>query len=992
MKRRIVLLLIFIAFTLRLAWLGYQSLWYDEGVTWLLSQMTLTGLVRWTAADIQPPLYYALLWLTTRLFGSSECALRLPSAIFGTLTIPLLYVLARRLFSHSLPALLAAFITTLSPALVYYSQEARMYTLLVFEATLLAYILLKWLRAPAQPESAPSLLPQPIVLIYSLTATAALFTHYFAAFLLLAHGFYVVFVLWQRGFPRRLMWQVIQAFGLTALLFAPWLPILLSRLGDDPSYWPGALKLPEALRQLLITFTLGETVFEHSGFRLALGYVLLILIGLIYGRISESTNQRMASQWRSVANDQPAPLLPSDDSSSLIPHPSSFIPHPSSFILFLWLLLPTSLILALSYQSPKFNPRYLLLAWPAFALLLAASLSQLYPSKHHPLLKTTTRHAPRTTYYLPFLFALSFVLATSAFSLYNWFSDRRFAKDDFQALAQFVRERIAPGETVLLSSGHMFPVWQYYYGSQGWTPLPRLERLDVNRVTGLDIAADIAPALKGQKGAWLVSWQDEVIDPNGVVPFWLDLVGRRPHDAGDFQGVRLEHWRLDPGKLELLEQSPIKHPVGKLAGPADSTLAGYNFANQVELLGLTQLSDRELALFWRPRQPLPDDVLLTFNLVDEDGFAWAPEPAVGRPGAYLYPPSRWPAGQVVMTRQALPWHIGTPPGQYLAEVGLGQAGSLSTDNYNFKGWDILDEQGRPLRRTALLGPVNLRQLVRPANGSLILPDTPLVDFSPVILLRQSSLSQTTAEPGDRLRLTLWWQAGQFNLDDISIAFDLVDSTGHDFRVGSSLTPSRNFNLPRWQPGDVVRGQYWLNLPPEVASGPATLQVRLVNIHAFPYDKLFPFEKLDIRPTERIFTPPASVDIPLQADFSGYTTLLGADCRPSGCQVSPGQAVTLTLYWRAETRFETNYTIFTHVLNSTEEVVVNADHTPPKPTQGWVPGEIVSDSVTLTLPADLPPGNYPIEIGLYNAAQPNFLRLPLTSGEMRVILPKAVKVE
>ncbi|NJN96794.1 MAG: hypothetical protein HC875_23150 [Anaerolineales bacterium] len=196
------------------------------------------------------------------------------------------------------------------------------------------------------------------------------------------------------------------------------------------------------------------------------------------------------------------------------------------------------------------------------------------------------------------------ILAASGFSLYNWFTDPRFAKDDFQALAQFVRERSAADETVLLSSGHLYPVWAYYYGWQGWTPLPRLERLDINRVTDLSIATEMAPSLADKGGVWLVSWQDEVIDPNGVVPFWLDRIGQRPHDAGDFQGVRLEHWRLDPDKIALLDESPIERPVlitpSTSSGDAPSTGSdGYNFAGQAELVGVTPLSDNDLALFWR---------------------------------------------------------------------------------------------------------------------------------------------------------------------------------------------------------------------------------------------------------------------------------------------------------------------------------------------------------------------------------------------------------
>jgi hypothetical protein len=141
-------------------------------------------------------------------------------------------------------------------------------------------------------------------------------------------------------------------------------------------------------------------------------------------------------------------------------------------------------------------------------------------------------------------------------------------------------------------------------------------------------------------------------------------------------------------------------------------------------------------------------------------------------------------------------------------------------------------------------------------------------------------------------------------------------------------------------------------------------------------------------------------MPLKAEFSGQATLIGADCRPSindgasqaGCRAAPGESVTLTLYWRADTRLDTNYTIFTHLLGPGETVVVNADHAPAKPTQGWVPGEIIADPVTLTLPADLSLGNYSIEVGLYNAADPTFPRLLLTTGETRVILPQPLLVE
>lgn len=950
-----LLALILIGLVLRLARLGEQSLWYDEGVTWWLATMSPAALLRWTAADIQPPLYYLLLWAARFGLGSSEWALRFPSAVFGTLTIPLLYTLARRLFPPRPAALfsapyLVALLAAVSPLLVYYSQEARMYTLLVFEAGLAGYLLLRLLEGGRSNGFWPAV-------AYSLAAAAGLYTHYFAAFLLAAHGLYALGVLWRRGWPRPLRVPLASAAAFIGLLFAPWLPVLLARLGDDPSYWPGALKLPEALRRVLISFSLGETVLEQTGLWLGLtwllpaGLWLLETVGLLP---AGPASGRAATRGRSL--------------------------YPALFLL-LWLILPIGLILALSYQSPKFNARYTMLAWPAFALILADGLARLAAVP-----RPNSQPALATFQQALFGFLGLFILVSSGFSLYNWFTDPRFAKDDFKALARFVQERAGPAETVLLRSGHMAPVWAYYYGWQGWTPLPDMPRLDVSRVIGLDVAAGLAPALQDRAGVWLVSWQEEVIDPNGVVPFWLDRVGERPGDAGDFQGVRLEHWRLEPRQLSRLQASPIEQP------------AGFNFAGQVELVGLTRLDDMELALFWRALQPLPDNMVVSLDLTDENGFDWDRQTLVGRPGAYLYPPSRWPVGQVVMTRHPLAWQPGAPPGRYVAEVGLGQVepGQPAA----FSGWDILDESGRPRRRTALLAPVDLSRPVPFPPGSLAADQPPLVDFSPIISLKQMQLEPASGEPGDRLLLKLLWQAGQYNLDDLSLAFDLVDAAGVRFRAGSAVTPSRRFNLPLWEPGQVVLGQYWLDIPAQAAPGPARLELHLVNSSGFVYDEVFPLAELTVRPTERRFSLPERVDLPLAADFSGLVSLAGVDCRANGgeadgcagLQVRPGQDIGLTLYWRAETGPEVNYTVFTHLLDPDETVIVNADHAPPKPSRGWVPGEIIADAVSLSIPPGLPPGEYRVELGLYDAAGPDFPRLPLAGGETRLILPLVVVVK
>ncbi len=901
-KHRFLCVFILIAFALRLTRLDGPSLWYDEGVTWWLARTpSPLALIRWTAADIQPPLYYLLIWLATRVFGDSEYALRWPSVIFNILTIPLLYHLSENNFPkpHRFlkPVrfeLLPAFILTISPIMVYYSQEARMYTLLVWEATFASYLLLRIVRKKNRLE----------IILYVITATAALYTHYFAAFLLVAHFLYMFMA--ESTKPDRLL-KICMIFGCIALFFAPWLPILFSRLGDDPSYWVGTLKLNEAIRKIFISFTVGETVFEQTGFWLAIGYLGFLIFDFGLNLKSKLEN-------------------------------------PNSKIIFLWLFVPITLILALSYVSPKFNPRYTLLAWPAFALLWGNSFK---PNKFQK--------------YVRFVFYI-FLIATSFFSLHNWFTDPRFSKTDFRAVAQFIKERRVADETVLLSSGHFFPVWAYYYGETGWTSLPKMERLDVQRVTDLNISTDLRQALAGYGGAWLVNWQDEVIDPNRVVPFWLDLIGERPHDAGDFWGVRLEHWRLK--KPALLSQSPIKQAVQ------------FNFNHWLDLVGLTQLNDTELVLFWQARQPLPDKLIVTLELTDKNNFTWHNERLSAQLGSFFYPTVRWQVGQTVLTRHTLPWRLGTPPGVYIAAIRVGQI-----LNGSYQAMDILDTQGHPQRRTALLPPISLSHLIEKNSQEL-----PLLDL-PFGKLYQSTLSHQQIEPGDRLGLALLWQIQQ---SDVPFTFELVDANHQILPIENLVGQASCLSFMDRQdacPTGKVLNQYWLDIPPHTAPGLAMLQLHLKDKTT---NSIVPFTKLEILSTTRNFIVP-KMDISLQADFSGQTTMLGFDCW-ADCQTSPDGNVTLTFYWRGETQMEQNYTIFAHLLSGQETVIIAADHPPLKPTRSWAKGEIISDTITMTIPPTMSPGRYAFELGLYNAADPTFPRLPLSNGETRVLLPNQVVVK
>ena len=137
------------ALVLRLLFLGSKSFWVDEGATADIvtaSWPRLTGLITTSCSAMS--LYYVILRLWTYIAGTSEFALRFPSAIFSTLTIPVLYLLGAKLFDRRTGAVAAAMMTVNLTA-IGYAQEARSYALLVLLVAVSAWFFVRALRRPS---------------------------------------------------------------------------------------------------------------------------------------------------------------------------------------------------------------------------------------------------------------------------------------------------------------------------------------------------------------------------------------------------------------------------------------------------------------------------------------------------------------------------------------------------------------------------------------------------------------------------------------------------------------------------------------------------------------------------------------------------------------------------------------------------------------------------------------------------------------------------
>ncbi len=116
-----------------------QSLWLDEATTALVSKMQFGEiLTQFSTKDFHPPLYYFLMKLTGIILGYSEIALRTPSVVAGVLTVFVVYILGKKLFNKQI-GMVAALLLATSPLHIYYSQEARMYSLAALIVSCIVY-------------------------------------------------------------------------------------------------------------------------------------------------------------------------------------------------------------------------------------------------------------------------------------------------------------------------------------------------------------------------------------------------------------------------------------------------------------------------------------------------------------------------------------------------------------------------------------------------------------------------------------------------------------------------------------------------------------------------------------------------------------------------------------------------------------------------------------------------------------------------------------
>jgi mannosyltransferase len=480
-----------LGFAARLAFLPSQSLWYDEAFSLAVARADWP--VFWAALlsdGVHPPGYYLLLRASLVLLGSSELALRFPSALAGTLAIALIYQLGRSLGNRRW-GLVAALLLALNPFALWYAQEARMYSFLLCLTVAGAYAF--W-RLVARPT--------PRHWLWLAFISALSFSlHYFAFMFSLAQFVYLVVRL--RQTHRVLRWWVT-AQAAAFLPFTPWAVAVATREGRNFGIgWihpPTLLDLPLTLSNLALALS-------NPNWPLTWAALALVGVTLVVGVVTQTKHLTLHA-----------------------PRSTRYTLFPASYtFLLVWLLVPIAFTWLISLWLPLYVDRFFIICLPSLLLLISTiSLSSAWLARG----------------------TMTVLIMASILASVRLWVDPNLAKEDWRAAAAYIQSMEKPGDTLVMRDFQTgIPFGYYYQGAlrpqiasinQQTTPLDALvhgyDRLWIVYRRPFEPVHSLA-------GSQPFTWRD---DHNPVIRDWLASHAAVLVQEVTFPGVYIVLYQLSP--------------------------------------------------------------------------------------------------------------------------------------------------------------------------------------------------------------------------------------------------------------------------------------------------------------------------------------------------------------------------------------------------------------------------------------------------------------
>lgn len=393
----IIASILFLSLILRLISLN-QSLWLDEAINILAAKnYSLLGMItQYAQADFHPPGFFMIIWIWGKIFGYSEVVMRIPSVIFGVLTVYAVYLLGNKLYSKTL-GLLSALLLAVNPLHVFYSQEARMYSLAALAVVLNFFLLVKLLRG----EKGNLLL----LIISNLLILSSDYVAYFA------FPAQLLFLLILKQKKILIIWFKGLTFAI--LLGIWWTPIFISQLNVGS----------------VASADLPTWKFVVGGFDIKT--TALTLVKFIIGRMS--LNDKII--YYSLLLPVCALFL------FILVRGIKFIKESTRNLLICWLLVPIILATVISFIIPIYSYFRMLFVLPAFVILIVLGVIS-YKSK--------LRYFLFTSVFLVQLFS-------SGVYLFNPF----YQREDWRGMVNYLKSIDKNSQVLFESSGTLPPFDYY---------------------------------------------------------------------------------------------------------------------------------------------------------------------------------------------------------------------------------------------------------------------------------------------------------------------------------------------------------------------------------------------------------------------------------------------------------------------------------------------------------------------------------------------------
>ncbi len=474
---------------LRFYHLAAPSLWVDEILTWNMIKPG-ADLHFWPQIwdAIQAPLYLLFVWPLVRI-QENEWMLRLPAAVIGVVTVPIFGLFLSR-FLDRRATRLGTLLLAISPFHIWYSQEGRGYSFLIFFVVLLG--LAFWSMLDKGPDLKRAL-------AFALAGTGAVLSNMSAVFLLAGMGLTVL--LFERPRKPRHWWLWVVALGTVVLFSGPWI-LKASGIWAIDRILPGVdtglslrgqttfspLAIPYSLFTFFFGHSFGPSLRElHQPDRLAV--LKTYLPQLVLGAIPVG----MGLLW------------------SL-----RYLGKKRIFLLVL-VFVPVLLLALLAIRNIKpWNPRYVAVVFPFLLGLVALGLTRL------------PGHWARVSGIL--------MVILSFWSLGGYYFSPRYVKADIRSAVTIVNEKNTQQEPVLVPV--VTGVYSFY--DQGDAVL--IDSFNLPPMTKANEAQTFFDEkLQPFQGFWFVSSREWFFDPQGFLPIVLTRAGQLSI-VKELPGVKVYHW------------------------------------------------------------------------------------------------------------------------------------------------------------------------------------------------------------------------------------------------------------------------------------------------------------------------------------------------------------------------------------------------------------------------------------------------------------------